>query len=266
MCKLLISLCLFVFFWWSSLSFASEGENAKVIMEKSIEAMELKGSESIATLIIKDNKGNERIRKFSSATKYDKEKGITKTIMRFIEPADVKGTGFLIFDYKDKDADMWIYLPSLRKSRRIVSNEKAKNFMGSEFTNADITTPAIEDYKYKIVSKEKIDGTDCWKIEMTPATEKIAEENGISKKIGWIGTSDYITRRTEFYDNEGKLIKIMRVTSVKMVDEKEKKYQATEIIMENIKNGRSSKFVMEKIVLNPEIKDDYFTTFYLEKQ
>lgn len=264
--KHLHALFLLLLLLFYSLQSASVESDPKIIMENSIKAMELKGSESITTLIIKDNKGNERIRKFSSATKNDKEKGLTKTVMRFIEPADVKGTGFLIFDYTDKDADMWIYLPSLRKSRRIVSNEKAKNFMGSEFSNSDITTPVIDDYKYKILSKEKLDGIDCWKIEMNPATEEIAKEYGISKKIGWIGMNDYVTRRTEFYNSDGKLIKVMKVLSVKLIDEKEKKYQATEIMMENLQNGRSSKFVIDKIILNAEIKDDYFTTFYLEKQ
>ena len=66
--------------------------------------------------------------------------------MRFLSPPDVKGTGLLIFDYEENDDDMWLFMPSLRKTRRIVSSEKAKSFMGSEFSYADITPPALNDF------------------------------------------------------------------------------------------------------------------------
>jgi outer membrane lipoprotein-sorting protein len=244
---------------------AAAQEDGKQIMQKSEDAMTLAGSESIAKLVINDGKGNQRVRKFSSASKTDASQSVTKTIMRFLEPADVKGTSILTFDYDKKNDDMWLYMPALRKTRRIVSSEKTKNFMGSEFTNADMTKPAIEEYTYKVLGSEAVDGIDCWKLEITPATKAIADENGYSKKIGWVAKADYVTRKTEFYDLEGKLLKVMITAKVQLLDEKAKKYQPVDISMENKQNGRSSSFVMEKIVFNPKVKDEYFTTDYLEK-
>jgi outer membrane lipoprotein-sorting protein len=240
-------------------------EDAKQIMQKSQDAMTLAGLESVNTLTINDGKGNQRVRKFSSAQKTDASKKVTKMVMRFLEPADVKGTGILTFDYEDKDDDMWLYMPALRKVRRIVSSEKTKNFMGSEFTNSDITKPSITEYTYKMLGSENVGDVECWKIEIVPATKEIGNAYGYSKKICWIGKTDYTARKNEFYDLEGKLLKVMVTDKVKLLDEKNKKYQPVDIVMDNKQNGRSSRFVIEKVIFNPNVKEEYFTTDYLEK-
>ncbi|MBN1577119.1 MAG: outer membrane lipoprotein-sorting protein [Chitinispirillaceae bacterium] len=243
----------------------SAQENARQVMQKSQEAMTLAGSESISTLIISDGKGNQRIRKFSSAQKTGASKQVTKTVMRFLEPADIKGTGILTFDYENKDDDMWLYMPALRKVRRIVSSEKTKSFMGSEFSNADITKPSMTDYTYKMLGSENLGDVECWKIEMVPASKEISDACGYSKKTGWIGKADYTARKTEFHDLNGTLVKVLTTDKVKLLDEKNKKYQPVDITMRNKQNGRSSRFVIEKVIFNPNVKEEYFTTDYLEK-
>jgi hypothetical protein len=246
-------------------AFSFAEEDAKQIMQKSNDAMTLDGSESISTLTINDGKGNQRVRKFSSATKRETSEAVTKSVMRFLEPADVKGTGILTLDYENKDDDMWLYMPALRKVRRIVSSEKTKSFMGSEFTNADITKPNIDEYTYKMIGTEPMDNAECWKIEIVPATKEISNAYGYSKKIAWIGKSDNVARRNEFYDLDGKPLKVMTVKGIKLLDEKNRKYQTTDAAMENKQNGRTSRFIVEKIVFNPNVKEEYFTTDYLQK-
>ena len=248
----------------TSVSALFAAEDAKQIMSKSQEATKISGSESIATLTIFNKKGNKRVRKFSSASKETKE-GVSKMIMRFLEPADVKGTGILTFDNKDKDDDMWLYMPALRKIRRIVSGEKTKSFMGSEFSNADITTPNIDDYTYKITGTEEINGLKCWKIETLPANEKIADDYGYSKKISWVAQKDYMARKTDFYDLDGELLKTLTIHEVKLLDPENGKYQAVDLTIVNVQNGRKSQFKIDKVVFNPDVKDEYFTTQYLEK-
>jgi outer membrane lipoprotein-sorting protein len=240
-------------------------EDAKQIMKKSQDAMKISNIESTTTLVIKDDKGNQRIRKFSSATKDYPKEGVKKTLMHFVEPADVKGTGFLTFEYTqtDKDNDMWLYMPALRKTRRIVSSEKTKSFMGSEFTNSDITAPKFDDFTYASLPDEKIAEVDCWKIECKPANPTVAEDNGYSKKISWVGKSDYIMRKTEFYDQEGKLLKVLTAGKIKVLDKAQGLFQATDMTMENVQNGRKSQFLIDKSALNSGLKDELFTTGYL---
>jgi hypothetical protein len=240
-------------------------ETAQQIVQKSRDAMTIAGFESVNTLTIKDDKGNQRIRKFSAATKSDPSQKVTKTVMRFLEPADVKGTGFLSFEYDNKENEMWLYMPALRKVRRIVSSEKSKSFMGSEFSNADIEKPKIDGFSFNNLGTATVNSVDCWKIEAVPATASSASEYGYSKKIMLIAKTDFIARKVDYFDKTGKVFKIMKTENVKLIDEKGNKYQPMDITMENIQNGRSSRFEIEKIVFNPNVKSEYFSTDYLEK-
>jgi hypothetical protein len=156
-------------------------------------------------------------------------------------------------------------MPALRKTRRIVSSEKSKSFMGSEFTNADITSLKLEEYTYKLLGSESAGNVDCWKIEITPISSDIATTYGYSKKISLIGKNDYVTRHTTYYDLDGGLLKETDVLEVKLVDKANQKYLAVKTQMMNKQNGRSSKFALDNIVVNPNVKDSYFTTQYLEK-
>jgi len=239
------------------------GPDAKDIMRKSQKVTKVSGIESIATLTIINKKGNKRIRKFSSASKdYG---NTTKMVIRFLEPADVKGTGILTFDNEERDDDMWLFMPALRKTRRIVSTEKSKGFMGSEFSNADMTTPNISDFNYKLLGSEKVVGQDCWKIEALPASGDIADENGYSKRINWIQKENSVGRKTAYYDLDDELLKVMTVHKIELLDKNKGKYQPSDIEIKNVQNGRSSRFIIDKVVLNPNVKDEYFTTQFLEK-
>jgi outer membrane lipoprotein-sorting protein len=246
---------------------AAEKQDAKQIMKASLDMMKLSNMESVSTLIVYDANGNKRVRKFKSASKDFKEQGVKKTIMKFLEPADVKGTGFLTFEYTEggKDNDMWMYMPALRKTRRIVSGEKAKSFMGSEFSNSDISSPKLDEYKYSLLPDEKINDIDCWKIELLPASQDVADEYGYSKKEMWIGKADYICRKAEYYDLDGKLIKVMTTQKVNVLDKDKGLYQAADITIENVQNSRKSQFLMDKSAINPDMKDNIFTTDYLQK-
>jgi hypothetical protein len=245
-------------------SYAQENLTGKQIIEKSESVNKLKGSEMISVLKIIDKKGRERVRKISMATK-SYNNGLDKSIMKFLAPADVKGTGILIFDYENKDDDMWMFMPALRKTRRIVSSEKSKNFMGSEFTNADMSSPNLDDFDYKLSGSETVDDTDCWTVTVTPKDEDIADENGYSKRIMYIGKKDYVNRKTIYYDLDGELHKVLVAKKIKLVDAKNKKYMATEMLMTNKQNNRKSIWIIEKIEVNSNIKDEYFTSSYLEK-
>lgn len=257
---LVISLCMIFCFF----SFTMYGQpSAKEIMQKSRDVSKIPGMETVNTLKILDPKGRERIREMSLVSKLDDNGKTEKRIIRFIAPAEVKGTGMLIYDYDIQSDDMWIYMPALRKTRRIVSGEKNQSFMGSEFSNADLAAPNTDNFNYKILGSEMVDGTDCWKIESLPLNEEIADETGNSKQIIWIGKKDNVNRKVEYYDLDGELFKIMISSDVRKITEG--KYMAAIMQMENVQNGRKSVFSMGEIKYNPGVKEEYFTVAYLEK-
>jgi len=238
---------------------------AAQIMERARSNTKLDGAESLATLTIYNEKGDARVRKTAMVSKLLPD-GTEKRLIRFVSPADVKGTGLLTFDYPDKTDDMWLFMPALRKTRRIVASEKAKSFMGSEFSYADITPPAVEDFKHTIVRSEAVDGVDCWVIESVPASEAIAEENGYGKKLAHIGKADFTVRHALLYDLDGELHKELTVHDVKEIDTIKHRFQPQHMEMLNKQNGRKSVMQVEKIQLRPDVPDEYFTTRYLERQ
>jgi len=237
----------------------------QLIQKKSIEAIRVAGVESVATLTIIDSKGRQRVRKLTQISKLYDNGQTEKKMIRFLSPADVKGTGFLIFYYREKDDDKWLYLPALRKTSRIVSSENAKSFMGSEFSYTDMTPPTVEDFTYNILGEEEIKGVLCWKIEITPKADDIADENGFSKKISYIGKQDYMIRKAVYFDLDEELHKEFTVYEIKELDTKNHKYRLTHMVMENKQNGRQSIMKVEKIQFTPKIKDEYFYIRYLER-
>lgn len=238
----------------------------KQIIDRAYKTTKLSGSEAVSIMTILDGKGHERVRKIAQISKLFDNGKTEKKLVRFLAPADVKGTGLLTFDYEDKDDDMWLYMPALRKTRRIISSEKSKSFMGSEFSYSDMTPPVLNDFTFKLLGEEKIDSILCWKIEMKPNDYDIADENGFAKKISWIRKDIYMMKKAVYYDLDEELHKELHILNIKKLDEKNSKYRATHLVMENKQNGRKSVLKVSKIVLNRNIKNDYFTIRYLERE
>jgi len=238
---------------------------AKQIQQKSIEATRVSGTESLNKMTIINRNEQKRVRQMAVITKLYDNGNTEKKLIRFAAPADVKGVGFLTYDYKKKDDDKWIYMPALRKTRRIISSENAKSFMGSEFSYADMTLPNIEEYTYKLLGEETVKGILCYKIEIIPINDDVLDTNGFSKKIAFIGKTDFVLRKAIYFDVFEEKEKVMEVESIVEVDKANHKYRFKKIVMTNLQNSRKSIFEIEQIKFNPSIPDDYFTTRYLER-
>lgn len=236
-------------------------QSAREIIEKATDVIDMESMEMATTLKITDKKGRERVRKLVTATQ--EFNGIIKTVVRFTAPADVKGISMLIYDYKDKADDMWIYLPALRKTRRIISSEKGKSFMGSEFTNADMSKPNLNDFEYQILSSEIFEGKKCWKIETRCKNEDIEDENGYSRKISWIEKGTYLVHKVAFYDFYGELHKVQLFNSYKK--QNGGKYFAYQMEKKNVQNGRESVMIIDNFQSTSSMPETAFSPSMLSK-
>lgn len=257
---LLISFC------FTTVVMAQEKLTALEIVNRSQEVLRVKGVQAVSVLRIIDEKGRERVRKIKQASKLVDNGETEKKLIRFIEPADVKGTGLLTFDYNSEDDDLWVYMPTLRKVRRIVSSEKAKSFFGSEFTYADMSPPSPDDFDFKILGEEKVNDVLCYKVEWKPKNDDVAEENGFSRRITFSGKDDFVVRKSIYYDLDGELERELIVHEVKELDTKNHTFRYMNLEAINRQNGRRSIFVNEKIEFKPDVDDSYFTTRYLERE
>ena len=245
---------------------AQENLSGKEIYEKAVSGSRLDGSEAVSRMIIIDKKGRERIRDTAQITKLYDNGETEKKLIRFLSPADVKGTGFLTFDYENRDDDMWLYMPALRKVRRIVSSEKSKSFMGSEFSYADMSPAPSSDFNITLLGTETAGGCECWKIEIIPVDEETADENGYSRKIGWVGKEDFVIRKAEFYDFSDTHFKTLSSENIRLIDSEKNKYRPLLMHMENHENGRKSVLEIKEIILNRNVGDEYFTQRYLSRE
>jgi hypothetical protein len=231
-------------------------QSANEITDKAMNMIEKNSMEMISTLKIMDDKGRERTRKMEITTR--EFSGVIKTLVRFLEPADIRGTAMLVYDYQDKAADMWIYMPALRKVRRIVSDEKGNSFMGSEFSNADLSVPETENFNYKILSEEKLDGGDCWEIEATCKNGNISQEFGYSKRLMWIDKENFLTRKIEYYDLKDELHRVQRFSDYRKLPNG--KYFAYSMEKDNVQNGRKSYMIVEKFQESTSVPESLFST------
>lgn len=237
----------------SALSLSAQ--NAREISEKASESIKLESMEMVSRLNIINANGDERTRTISIASrKFGDE---SKTIMKFIEPADVRGTSLLVFDYENKNDDMWIYMPALRKVRRIVSSDRGKNFMGSEFTNADMSKPNLDDFNYKILGEETMDGKLCWKIESRCKTEDLEDEYGFSMQITYIGKENYLAYQIEYYDLDGELLRVQSISDYRKQDNGG--YFAFHMDMKNVQTNRRSVLQVDKFQLGSQLPESRFS-------
>ena len=242
---------------------AQELVSAREIVKRYQDNRRLKGYESLARLLIFDKKG--RLRERHLAIIAAMSDTVDNTLMRFLGPADVKGTGLLTKDYEDKDDDMWIFLPSLRKSRRIVSSEKSGKFMGSELTFADMSQFSLDDFNFELTGTESLDGVECYVIKQTPVNNKVAEEYDISKKTVYIGKEDYVARKSIAWNRKNKKWKEFSVLDIRPIPGLPDRKRAFHMKIENLLNGRKTEFIFDKFAYNPEVKGDYFSIAYLER-
>jgi hypothetical protein len=244
---------------------AKSALSAREIMDQVTVTRKLDGSEAVIKMSSVDEKGQSREREITMATKlYDGGK-TEKRIYRFLSPADVQGTGILVFDYETKADDVWIYLPALRKTRRIVSSQRAQSFMGSEFSYGDLNIPALDDFNYTLVKEESFGGEPCWVIDLLPKSKETGDAEGYSKKTYWVSQAKQAVVRGLYYDKDGKLLKELVAQDLKLLDPKNKRYRAMHMEMINKQNGRRSVFESKKVTFAPNTKDEYFTTTYLER-
>ncbi len=242
----------------------ADDANARAIMEKVDARDDGKTLEQDMLMVLIDKNGNERKRDLKS---YGKDFGEDehKTLF-FKSPADVKNTAFLTYDYDDssKDDDQWLYLPALKKVKRIPSADKSSSFMGSDFSYFDMTDRDLEDYDFKLLKETKVRGHDAWMIEATPRNQEVIDESGYTKTIAIVRKDNYMVVRAINFMTNGK----KKYLDLKKIHEEGGVWLVDEMTM-TTKKGKTTAhktiLTFDNIELNKPIDDSVFTTRRLEK-
>ncbi|MGK5091465.1 outer membrane lipoprotein-sorting protein [Deltaproteobacteria bacterium TL4] len=229
----------------------------------------------------------ERLRVTTRFTKaYSKD---SKSVMFFLEPADVRGTGFLSYAYDDesKDNDQWLYLPALKKVKRIASSDKSGSFMGTDFSYVDIGGIKVDKYNHrylinddlKALMKEEsvmkllqtkfgktqagFEKAQAWfftsgvkVVESIPKDKTTLNEDGYARFIAWIDPETLTTEKALYFGKNDKVFKLMEMLEKQKIQEI---WTFTKMVMENFSKSHRTIIEMQETHYNTGIKDNYFT-------
>ena len=198
--------------------FAADDPKAREIMTNVDEREDGDNQTSNMQMVLIDKRGKQRVRELRS---FRKDQGIDEhSMMFFLSPADVEDTGFLTYDYDDadRDDDQWLYLPALKKTKRIASSDKSGSFMGSDFSYADMTERPLEKYEYKLLQEGELDGHKVWIIESTPIDDEEIDETGYTKSINFVRQDNYVVVQAKIWVKKGKRNKYLRVEELEQID------------------------------------------------
>lgn len=209
-------------------------------------------------MILRNKKGKESIRKMrlkSLEVQGDGDKGLTI----FDQPRDVKGTAFLNFSHAIEPDEQWLYLPALKRVKRISSRNKSGPFMGSEFAYEDLSSFEIEKYQYNYLKDETVNGEDCFVVEQTPNDKN----SGYTKLQVWIDKSHYRVQKIDFYDRKKSLLKTLTFADYKQY--LDKYWRPDMMTMVNHQSGKSTILKNKEMTFRTGLEDRDFNKASLKR-
>lgn len=182
-----------------------------------------------------------------------------KSLTIFDHPRDVKGTAFLSFTKILKPDDQWLYLPALKRVKRISSANKSGPFVGSEFAYEDLTSFEVAKYKYKWLRDEKCGELTCFVTERFP----LYENSGYTRQVTWVDTTEYRIQKVEFYDRKEELLKTLISSGFKQY--LGKYWRAHTMFMENHQTGKKTTLKFADYKFGTDLKASAFTKNRLKR-
>ncbi len=260
--KLFYTLSLFVFVYATMAKFAmaETPEEKGLSIAKETERRDMGFGDSVveATMVLKDRSGVETTRKFNMKTFEETEDG-DKTLATFDAPLDLAGTAVLTWSHALTPDDQWLYLPAVKRIKRIASKNKAAAFIGSEFAFEDLSSFEVRKFRYRFLKEENQNGVDCLVVENTPAYA----DSAYSRQIECVDKAIYHPRRIDYYDQEGKLFKSMEFRGYHQYLNKH--WRPTEQIMTNHQTGKSTRIVWDQWRFKTGLSKSNFTPQALEQ-
>lgn len=250
--KLMLSITLLLAAQITTIAQSTE-EKGLDIARKADEADKgFESSQVTLKMILTNKHGQESERYLENKTLELHEDG-DKSLITFNSPKDVEGTATLTFTHKETADDQWLYLPSLKRVKRISSDNKSGPFMGSEFAYEDLSSQEVEKYKYQFVKEENLNGAPTYVIERYPIDPK----SGYTKQVVWYNKENFRIEKTDFYDRKNSLMKTLVYNNYKQYLGKH--WRAGEMLMENHLSGKKTRLVFENYAFKTGLKDQDFS-------
>jgi hypothetical protein len=208
-------------------------------------------------MILINASGQQSIRQMEMKT-LEGEHG-DKSISTFLTPADVKGTKTLTHEHLNRDDDQWLYLPALKRVKRIASSNKSGSFMGSEFSYEDIGNQDYEKFTYEgEVEEVMLNGEKCYKGVRIPKDKN----SGYTKQVSWIAMENFLLKKVDYYDRKSELLKTAIFSDYKKIDGV---WRVGKIEMKNHQNDKSTVLIWKDDKIHAGLSDKEFNKRVLKQ-
>jgi outer membrane lipoprotein-sorting protein len=258
--KRLVAPILLVAFFTPALASAGPAEEKGLEIAKEADRRDegFGDSRSKMVMVLRNKRGQESKRELEIRTLEVKDDG-DKSLTVFHTPRDVRGTALLTFSHGVDPDDQWLYLPALRRVKRIASNNKSGPFMGSEFAYEDLSSQEVDKYTYKFIKDDQVDGVDCFLVEQYP----VSKDSGYTRLEAWYDKDEYRIRKIVFYDRKGAKLKTLIPSNYKQYQGKH--WRALQMNMVNHQTGKSTELIWSEYEFKTGLKDNDFTRTRLQQ-
>ncbi len=182
-----------------------------------------------------------------------------KSLVVFEQPRDIKGTALLSFSHILDPDDQWLYLPALKRVKRISSNNKSGPFMGSEFAYEDISSQELKKFQYTWLRDETCGESECYVLEQRP----LYKNSGYTRQIAWYDKSEYRLQRIDYYDRKDSLLKTLTFSGYQQ--HLDQYWRAHDLYMVNQQTGKKTRLLYEDITFSNGLTDKDFTQNRLKR-
>jgi len=257
--KLILSTTIACSLVFATSALADEERGLQIAQE--MDASDQGYSDSVANMkmILRNRAGKESVRNVRIKS-LEVEGDGDKSMSIFDEPADVKGTTSLTWSHSSKPDDQWLYLPALKRVKRISSKNKSGPFMGSEFAFEDIGSQEVDKYTYKYLQDGTVNGAETFIMERYP----VDKNSGYTKQVAWIEKERLIALKVEYYDRKNSLLKTLEAQDFNQY--LDKFWRPHTLNMVNHQTGKSTTLAFSDYQFKTGLKDADFSKNALKRQ
>jgi outer membrane lipoprotein-sorting protein len=225
-------------------------DNARTIVEEAQRRTESKSQRYEGLLQVLDSKGKVADKRWLFARLGSH--GRSKAVLRFVSPPEVKGVALLVVNHPDRASDQWMWTPALQRERRIALQDRSTRFFGTDFSFEDLEERDVNQYSYRLIGEEPVDGAPCWRIESTPSKGKISQ---YTKSEVWIRKDNYALAQVESYIEAG----VARRLKYSNFVQQQGIWTGRRLEMTDLRRNSRTILTLEKLEYNVALKDEDFT-------
>ena len=185
--------------------------------------------------------------------------GNSKAVIRFIAPAEVKGVALLIINHPDRASDQWMWTPAIGRDRRIALQDRSTRFFGTDFSFEDLEERDVDQYEFRLLGEDPIDGAACWRIEARPRQTKTSQ---YTLSHLWIRKDHYVAAQYENFIKD-QLVRRLHATDIQDV---QGIWTARTLEMTDLRRKSRTILRMQKLEYNVPLKDEEFTVQALRRE